>query len=119
MPHLFDRLLQYELDRRKREDRELITGIQLAMADAEAAVECGFIDAGTLAQWRELAADQLQYPADYDRLRYYSGRQLRAHGGPGYAHLVERIAPRLRTAGLGDADPLTQEYRSKLSQALF
>lgn len=30
--------------------------------------------------------------------------QLRAHGGPGYAHLVERIAPRLRAAGLGDAD---------------
>lgn len=30
--------------------------------------------------------------------------QLRAHGGPGYAHLVERIAPRLRAAGLGDAE---------------
>jgi len=30
--------------------------------------------------------------------------QLRAHGGPGYAHLVERIAPRLRASGLGDAE---------------
>lgn len=30
--------------------------------------------------------------------------QLRAHGGPGYAHLVERIAPRLRAAGLFDDD---------------
>ena len=30
--------------------------------------------------------------------------QLHAHGGPGYAHLLERIAPRLRTSGLGDAD---------------
>jgi phosphotriesterase-related protein len=30
--------------------------------------------------------------------------QLRAHGGPGYAHLVERIAPRFRAAGLGDAE---------------
>jgi phosphotriesterase-related protein len=30
--------------------------------------------------------------------------QLRAHGGPGYAHLVERIAPRLRAAGLGRDD---------------
>jgi len=30
--------------------------------------------------------------------------QLRAHGGPGYAHLVERIAPRLRAAGLGDTE---------------
>ncbi len=30
--------------------------------------------------------------------------QLRAHGGAGYAHLVERIAPRLRAAGLGDAE---------------
>ncbi len=30
--------------------------------------------------------------------------QLRTHGGPGYAHLLERIAPRLRAAGLGDAE---------------
>jgi phosphotriesterase-related protein len=30
--------------------------------------------------------------------------QLRAHGGPGYAHLVERIAPRLQASGLGDDD---------------
>ena len=30
--------------------------------------------------------------------------QLRAHGGPGYAHLLEVIAPRLRAAGLGDAE---------------
>jgi len=30
--------------------------------------------------------------------------QLRAHGGPGYAHLLTAIAPRLRAAGLGDAD---------------
>lgn len=30
--------------------------------------------------------------------------QLRAHGGPGYAHLLTVIAPRLRTAGLGDPE---------------
>ena len=30
--------------------------------------------------------------------------QLRAHGGPGYAHLLAAIAPRLRAAGLGDVD---------------
>jgi phosphotriesterase-related protein len=30
--------------------------------------------------------------------------QLRAHGGPGYAHLLAVIAPRLRAAGLRDAD---------------
>jgi phosphotriesterase-related protein len=30
--------------------------------------------------------------------------QLRAHGGPGYAHLIAVIAPRLRAAGLRDAD---------------
>jgi phosphotriesterase-related protein len=30
--------------------------------------------------------------------------QLRAHGGPGYAHLLAVIAPRLRAAGLREAD---------------
>ena len=30
--------------------------------------------------------------------------QLTAHGGPGYAHLLAVVAPRLRAAGLGDAD---------------
>jgi phosphotriesterase-related protein len=30
--------------------------------------------------------------------------QLRAHGGPGYAHLVSVIVPRLRAHGLPDAD---------------
>jgi phosphotriesterase-related protein len=30
--------------------------------------------------------------------------QLRAHGGPGYAHLLTAIAPRLLAAGLAPAD---------------
>ncbi len=30
--------------------------------------------------------------------------QLRIHGGPGYAHILEVIAPRLRAAGLRDTD---------------
>lgn len=123
--HLFDRLLQYELDRRKREDRELITGIQLAMADAEAAVDCGFIDAETLSQWRALAADQLQYPADYDRLRYYSGRQLRAHGidpeVPAEFDVFLARVPELLDAALNHVTPerfdafVEQSYESALA----
>lgn len=30
--------------------------------------------------------------------------QLRAHGGPGYAHLLATVVPRLRRAGLSEAD---------------
>lgn len=123
--HLFDRLLQYELDRRKREDAELISGIKMAMDDAEAAVDCGFIDADTLHQWRELAADQLQYPPDYDRLRYYSGRQLRAHGIdpeiPAEFDLFLERVPELLDAALNHVTPerfdafVEQSYDSALA----
>ncbi len=30
--------------------------------------------------------------------------QLRVHGGPGYAHLLAAVVPRLRAGGLSDAD---------------
>lgn len=77
---VLDRLLQYELDRRRREDKALMKAIREALAGAEAGVDCGFIEAATLQRWRELAAEQTTYPGDYERLRYYSGRQLRALG---------------------------------------
>ena len=77
---VLDRLLQYELDRRSREDRGLMERIHQSLEGIETMIECGFIERDTLRQWRELAAEQTTYPGDYDRLRHYSGRQLRAWG---------------------------------------
>jgi hypothetical protein len=106
---VLDRLLQYELDRRKREDRELMDGICAALEDAESSVECGFIPGETLRRWRELAAEQTTYPGDYERLRYYSGRQLKAWGvdpteDEQFNRFVERV-PELLHAALTHVTP--------------
>ena len=55
--------------------------------------------AGVLAAFEEGWADRLALSQDV-----CLKSQLRAHGGPGYAHLVTVIDPRLRAAGLGDAE---------------
>ncbi len=75
---VLDRLLAYELDRRKREDRSLMKALEEALVDAEVGVDCGFIDRETLARWRALAAEQTTYPADYERVRHYASRYLYA-----------------------------------------
>ena len=107
---VLDRLLQYELDRAKREDRELMDGIRLALQDCETSIDCGFIEVATLREWRGLAAEQTLYPADYERLRYYSGRQLKALGvDPEMPEEFNRFVERVPDLLLAAIEHVTQE----------
>lgn len=71
-----DRLLQFELDRRRREDRAGADQIATALAGCSLAIDVGFVDSETLAKWLQVAIDQTKHPPDWRRFRNQGGRHL-------------------------------------------
>jgi hypothetical protein len=80
MANTMDRILQYELDRRRRADPEGAADIQTALRDCSLAVDVGFLDSETLKRWLEVASDQAKHPADWERFRFQASRHLRERG---------------------------------------
>lgn len=80
LANLLDRVLQYELDRREREDRAAVTEIQRDLLASVVEVAVGFIDHEALLRWREISAGLLSQPPDWDRFGLIAGRHLRAYG---------------------------------------
>jgi hypothetical protein len=71
-----DRLLQFELDRRRREEGEAASEIREALEDCSLAIDVGFLDSETLVKWHQVAIDQTRHPPDWRRFRYQGGRHL-------------------------------------------
>jgi hypothetical protein len=71
-----DRLLQFELDRRRRADPEASAEIRSALEGCSLAIDVGFLDSETLAKWLQVAIDQTRHPPDWARFRYQGGRHL-------------------------------------------
>ena len=71
-----DRLLQFELDRQRREDTSTSTAIREALEGCSLAIDVGFLDSETLAKWLQVAIDQTRHPPDWRRFRYQGGRHL-------------------------------------------
>ena len=71
-----DRLLQFELDRQRREDTGTSTAIREALEGCSLAIDVGFLDSETLAKWLQVAIDQTRHPPDWRRFRYQGGRHL-------------------------------------------
>jgi hypothetical protein len=71
-----DRLLQFELDRQRREDPEASAEIRAALEGCSLAIDVGFLDSETLAKWLQVAIDQTRHPPDWARFRYQGGRHL-------------------------------------------
>jgi hypothetical protein len=70
---LLDRLLQYELDRREREDGALdVASAALAQTSARAEVE--FIERETLRRWRDVAVDMASHPPTWERWAHTAAR---------------------------------------------
>ena len=74
--NMMDRLLQFELDRRRREDPEASAQIREALEGCSLAIHVGFLDSETLAKWLQVAIDQTRHPPDWRRFRYQGGRHL-------------------------------------------
>jgi len=71
-----DRLLQFELDRRRREDETGAAAIRAALEGCALAINVGFLDSETLAKWLQVAIDQTRHPPDWRRFRHQGGRHL-------------------------------------------
>jgi hypothetical protein len=72
-----DRVLQFELDRQRREDPEASEEIRCELAQSSLSVDVGFLDSETLHRWLEIAMEQAAHPADWERFRFQASRHLR------------------------------------------
>ncbi len=78
--NIMDRVLQFELDRRDREDEEKVDEIKTALAESAVEVSVGFIARDQLLEWRKISVDVLSHPPTWDRFHRLAGRYLAAAG---------------------------------------
>jgi len=75
-----DRVIQFELDRREREDRGLLEKMRKEILASALEVTVGFIDIEAIRRWREVNLDFLQAPPTWERFRNFASRHLRQYG---------------------------------------
>jgi hypothetical protein len=78
--NVMDRIIQFELDRRERERRDVIEEMRNEIAASALEIAVGFIDIDTLRRWREVNLDFLQQPPTWERFRNVASRHLNAYG---------------------------------------
>ncbi|MEX2236584.1 MAG: zinc dependent phospholipase C family protein [Dehalococcoidia bacterium] len=78
--NVLDRVLQYELERRVREDQGFMESCATALSKAALDIEVGFLERETLERWREVNLDVVARPPDWDRFRHIASRHLRDAG---------------------------------------
>lgn len=78
--HLLDRILQYEFDRREREEGEAMAALREALGASALEIESGFIDRATLEQWRQVCISVTEHPPDWERFTKVASRHLRKAG---------------------------------------
>jgi len=87
MANVMDRILQFELDRKDREDFEKVAEIQRAVAESAVEVSVGFIARDTLLEWRKITVEVLNHPPTWDRFSRIASRHLQAAGVEGEEQL--------------------------------
>ncbi len=80
LANVMDRVLQFELDRRDREDFDKVAEIQRALAETAVEVAVGFIARETLHEWRNISSEVLSHPPTWEPFGKMAGRHLRAAG---------------------------------------
>ena len=78
--NVLDRALQYELDRRDREDREAMEEIRVALASTTPPTSIPFIADEHLVEWTTVSEDIASHPADFGRFRRMMTRHLEIAG---------------------------------------
>ena len=78
--NVLDRALQYEMDRRDREDREAMAAIRAEIADAGAVSGIPFIADEHLREWVTVSEDIAAQAPDYSRFRRMMTRHLSLAG---------------------------------------
>ncbi len=118
--NLMDRVLQYELDRREREDRPAMEEVREALFASAVAIDAGFIDRETMEQWRDVTASVTEYAPDWERFAYIASRHLRRAGIESeaeYARFLEEIPEMLdeslRTVGADQVEAFFDQVRER------
>jgi hypothetical protein len=75
-----DRLLQFELDRRRRQETGARDDILEALAGSSLSIDVGFLDSEILRKWQQVALDQASHDGDWERFRSQASRHLRDRG---------------------------------------
>lgn len=78
--NLMDRLLQFELDRRDRDEPDRVEEIRRALDETAVDVSIGFIARETLLEWRKVSVDIIHNPPTWDRFRRVASRHLALAG---------------------------------------
>lgn len=92
--NLMDRMLQYELDRRRREATDEVDQIRQALAGCSLRLDVGFLDSETLRKWQQVAIDQTMHPPTWERFRFQGGRHVRPGFGEDpkdYEEFMQRV----------------------------
>jgi len=74
--NLMDRLLQFELDRRERLDRQRMSEIRAELNDSTYGITVSFIDQLSLKKWREFVLSISGSEANWNDFRYFAERYL-------------------------------------------
>jgi len=78
--NVMDRVVQYELDREARADREAMFHIVKKIAGPIVNLKVSLVNGSALQLWRELMVEMLNHPPDWKRFRFFGGRALMAVG---------------------------------------
>src|SRR3990170_2090549 len=123
--NLLDRVLQYELDRREREDRAAMEELRRGLLGCTPDVDAGVIDRATLEQWRDVAASVTEHAPDWERFTYIASRHLRLMGvrtEAEYTQFLEQIPElldeSLRSVGAARAEAFFEQAQERTVRAL-
>jgi len=78
--NVLDRAMQYELDRRDREDTEAMTDVRASLSSTVPVRGIPFIEDEHLVEWLTVSEDVASQPADYSRFRRMMFRHLQMAG---------------------------------------
>lgn len=93
---LLDRVLQYEMERREREQAEGMTAIREAIEASKGLANVEFIDESKLREWREVAADMASHPPTWDRFARVVRSHVRGQGEDAEAEVMASVPELLR-----------------------
>ena len=90
--NVLDRALQYELDRRDREDRATMEEIRQALASTAPPGAIPFIADEHLVEWTTVSEDIASHPPDFSRFRRMMTRHVQTAGYDDIDHLLDEPA---------------------------
>ena len=125
LANLLDRTLQFDLDRRGREDATCVDELRRDLLACPVDVDAGFIDQETLVRWRDVLVELLGRPLDWERFGAGVSRHLRPYGVESEADLAhflrnipDLLAQSVREVTPERLDAFLERSRSRACEAV-